>query len=126
MRTIALGHVEVGVGVDVHVAVARGGVDHGHRGHRLERRLQALAAARDDQVDEAVLRGQLGELLAPAPGHEPDRARRAGRPRWPRSVAIAASTALECAAIDEPRSTIALPDLRPARLQSIVTFGRAS
>ena len=47
------GGLEVGARVDVHVAVARGGVDHGHRGHALQRRLQPLAAARDDQVDDA-------------------------------------------------------------------------
>src|SRR3954447_23564721 len=42
------------------------------------------------------------------------------------SEAIDASTALECAAVEEPRSTIALPDLRQSAVQSIVTFGRAS
>ena len=39
----------------------------------LERVLQALAAARDDEVDEAVLGRQLGQLLATAAGHERDR-----------------------------------------------------
>ena len=42
------------------------------------------------------------------------------------SVAIAASTALDCATCDEPRSTIALPDFRASAVQSMVTFGRAS
>ena len=42
------------------------------------------------------------------------------------SAAIAASTALECVADDEPRSTIALPDFRHSAAASIVTFGRAS
>jgi hypothetical protein len=37
-----------------------------------------------------------------------------------------ASTALECAADDEPRNTIALPDFRHSAAASIVTFGRAS
>ena len=37
-----------------------------------------------------------------------------------------ASTALEWAAVEEPRSTIALPDLRHSAEQSIVTLGRAS
>ena len=39
---------------------------------------------------------------------------------------IEASTALECAAEDEPRSTIALPDFRHSAAASTVTFGRAS
>ena len=67
--------VEVGARVDVDVAVARGGVDHRHRGDALQRRLQPLAAARDDEVDDALLGGQLGQLLAPSAGHEHDRAR---------------------------------------------------
>ena len=46
-----LGLLEVGGGVDVDVAVARGRVDHRHGRDRLQRLLQALAAARDDQVD---------------------------------------------------------------------------
>jgi hypothetical protein len=33
---------------------------------------------------------------------------------------------LELAAIEEPRKTIALPDLRQRAVQSMVTFGRAS
>ena len=37
-----------------------------------------------------------------------------------------ASAALELAAIEEPRSTIALPDLMHSAEQSMVTFGRAS
>ena len=42
------------------------------------------------------------------------------------SAAIAARTALECAADEDPRSTIALPDFRHSAAASIVTFGRAS
>ena len=42
------------------------------------------------------------------------------------SAAIAARIALECAALDEPRSTIALPDFKQSAAASIVTFGRAS
>ena len=42
------------------------------------------------------------------------------------SEATCASTAFECAAVDDPRSTIALPDLRQSAEQSTVTFGRAS
>jgi hypothetical protein len=42
------------------------------------------------------------------------------------SAATAASTAFECSAIEEPRSTMALPDFRQSALQSMVTFGRAS
>ena len=42
------------------------------------------------------------------------------------AAATWASTAFECEAVDEPRSTIALPDLRQSAEQSIVTFGRAS
>ena len=121
----ALRGVEVGARVDVDVAVARRRVDDRHRRDALERRLQPLAAARDDQVDDALLGGQLGELLAPAAGDEHDRVLgHAGVGRRPR--ATAASTALECAAVDEPRSTIALPDFRHSAAASIVTFGRAS
>ena len=69
-----LGGVEVGRGVDEDVAVARRGVDHRHGRDGLQRGLQPLAAAREDQVDDAVLRRQLGELRAPAAGDEPDRA----------------------------------------------------
>ena len=61
-------HLEVGVGVDVDVAVARRRVHHRHRRDRLDRLLQPLAAARDQQVDEALLGRQLGELLAVAAG----------------------------------------------------------
>ena len=51
----------------------------------------------------------------------------AGRPAavaaW---TATAPSTALECAAELEPRSTTALPDFRHRAAASMVTFGRAS
>ena len=68
---------------------------------------------------------ELGELLAAAAGDERQRARR--QPvASAASRATAASTALECAADDEPRSTIALPDFRQSAAASIVTFGRAS
>ena len=42
------------------------------------------------------------------------------------SRATAASAAFELAAIDEPRRTMAFPDLMHSAEQSIVTFGRAS
>ena len=87
-----LGHVEVGVRVHVDVAVARRRVDHRHRRDRLERRLQPLAAARDDQVDEPVLRGQL--RAAPRGRRRPPvRSRPSGSPASAAAaVAIAAST----------------------------------
>ena len=50
-----LGHLEVGARVHVDVAVARRGVDHRHARDGADRLLQALAAARDDQVDDALL-----------------------------------------------------------------------
>ena len=62
--------LEVGGAVHVDVAVARRRIDHRHRRDALERLLQPLAAARDDQVDAARLRRQLGQLLAPAAGDE--------------------------------------------------------
>ena len=62
------------LGVDVDVAVARRGVDHRHRRDALERVLQALAAARDDEVDDPVLGRELRELLAAAAGDQGDRA----------------------------------------------------
>ena len=74
-----LGLLEAGGGVEVDVAVAGGGVDDGHGGHRLKRLLQALAAAGDDQIDALALGGELGELLAPAAGDEADRALRQPR-----------------------------------------------
>ena len=71
----------------------RRGVDDGDRRHVLERGLQALAAAGHDQVDQPLLGGQLGHLLAPparrnpiAPSGRPapDAASVASRPgrRW--------------------------------------------
>ena len=42
------------------------------------------------------------------------------------SIAIRASTALECAADDDPRSSTAFPDFRHSAAASMVTFGRAS
>jgi hypothetical protein len=42
------------------------------------------------------------------------------------SEATVARMALECAALEEPRRTIALPLLRHSAVASIVTFGRAS
>ena len=51
----------------------------------------------------------------------------AGRPAASAaSAATAASTAFECVADEEPRSTIALPDFSASAAASIVTFGRAS
>ena len=51
----------------------------------------------------------------------------AGRPAdSAASAATDASTAFEWVADDEPRSTIALPDLSASAAASIVTFGRAS
>ena len=60
------------------------------------------------------------------PAHQRDRARAAGPRASTASIATPASAAFECAAIEEPRSTIALPDLMQSAEQSIVTFGRAS
>ena len=121
-----LRHLEVGVLVDVDVAVARGRVHHRHLRDLLERVLQPLAAARDDQVDQPLLRRQLAELLAPAAGEQRDRGLgQARRRRAPRSTS-AASAALEVSALLEPRSTTALPLLRQSAAASIVTFGRAS
>ena len=63
-------HLQVGVGVHVDVAVAGGRVDDRHGGDVLERRLQAFAAARDQQVDEAVLGRELGQPLVAAAGEQ--------------------------------------------------------
>ena len=126
LSTIASACVEVGGGVDVDVAVARGGVDHGHRGDLLQRRLQALAAARDDQVDALLLGRQLGQLLAPAAGDEADAALgQPGRRRPPRRRSARAPRWSE-PPWRSPRSTIALPDFRHSAAASIVTLGRAS
>ena len=45
---------------------------------------------------------------------------------WTALAATCASTAFECAAVEDPRSTIAFPDFRQSAEQSTVTFGRAS
>ena len=68
-------HLEVGVGVHVDVAVAGRRVHDRHRRDLLQRLLQPLAAARDDQVDQALRGRQLRELLAIA-GQQLDRRRR--------------------------------------------------
>ena len=59
-------HLQVGIAVDVDVAVARRRVQHRHRRDRLDRLLQPLAAARDQQVDDALLGRQLGQPVAVA------------------------------------------------------------
>ena len=123
--------LEVGGAVDVHVAVARRRVDHRHRRDALERLLQPLAAARDDQVDAARLRRELRELLAPAAGDERHAAvrqplllRRLRRrsPRAPRSSAPptrsrAARTRCPTSGTAPPRrsSRSAAPRRRPRR-----------
>ena len=77
------GHLEVGVLVDVDVAVARCGVEDRDLGDLLERGLQAVAAAGDDQVDE----GRAGGRARRAPRgrrRRPSRScPRACRPRRP-------------------------------------------
>ena len=85
----------------------------GHPGHRGQRLLQPFAAPRDDQVDDALLAGQLGQLLAPAAGDERQSAPPAGRRPRRLRARRAASTAFERAADDDPRSTH-----RVARLQA--------
>ena len=87
--------------VHEHVAVARRGVQHRHRGVLLQRGLQPLAAARDDQVDDAVLRGELAQLVAVAAGHDRDRALRQARPTAPRSDATCGEHGVRV----RPRST---------------------
>ena len=62
--------------VHVHMAVARRGVHDRHGRVLLQRRLQPLAPARDDQVDDSVLGGQLrAARRGPPPRHERHRAR---------------------------------------------------
>ena len=65
-------HLEVGLGVDVDVAVAGGGVDDRDGGDVGERRLQAFAAARDQQVDQPLLGGELREPLVASAGEQLD------------------------------------------------------
>ena len=52
----------------------------------------------------------------------------AGTWSWPASTSamMSAMAPLVCAAIDEPRSTAALPDFRQSAATSTVTFGLAS
>ena len=59
----------------IDVAVAGGGVDDRDAGDGADRLLQALAAARDDQVDDALELGELGQLLTTAARDEGERAR---------------------------------------------------
>ena len=68
------GFGEIRRGVDIDMAVARSGVDDGDLGHGLERGLQPLPSARNDQVNHAGLGGQLRQLLAVASAHQDDRA----------------------------------------------------
>ena len=65
-------HGEVGGGVDVDVAVAPGGGDHRHPAVLGEQLLELLAAARDDDVDQALEGDHLEQRLA-RPGDEGDR-----------------------------------------------------
>ncbi len=65
-----LGHLQVGVGVDVDVAVADSGLDHGHDRVLHDVVDQAGAAARDDHVDQAAGAHQMGHRLAVGTGHE--------------------------------------------------------
>ena len=73
--------------VHVHVAVPGRRIHDRHGGHGLQRRLQPLATARDDQVDHACLRGELARAprdrrRRPAPSRL-RAARRRDRPRSP-------------------------------------------
>jgi hypothetical protein len=65
--------VKVGAGIDVHMTVPRGRVDHRDGGHSLEGRLETLPAPGNDQIDHPGLRRELGELLAPTAGDERQR-----------------------------------------------------
>ena len=109
------GVVEVRRGVHEHVADARRRVHHRHRRVLLERVLQPLSPARDDEVDHPVLRGELAQLVAVAAADDRDRALGHARPLAAALAATWASTAFECAAVDDPRSTIALPGLQAQR-----------
>ena len=91
-----LGRVEVGARVDVHVAVARCRVDHRHGRDALQRRLQPLAAARDDQVDDArsgsparrAPRGRRRRPATIAPSGRPGGRGRLGRDRGEHRVRV--------------------------------------
>ena len=65
-------HVKVGGGVDVDVAVAAGGGDHGHPAVLDEQLLELVAAARDDHVDQSFHGDELEQRLART-GDEGDR-----------------------------------------------------
>ncbi len=62
--------IEVGRCVHVDVTVARRGIDDRHACHLLQSRLQTLAAARDQQVDTAILGCQLSQLATAAAGNQ--------------------------------------------------------
>ena len=76
--------VEIRGGVHVDVAVTRRGIDDRHARHLLQRRLQTLAAARDDQVDQPVLGRQLGQLPRPPPATRPTQPSGSPTPQQPR------------------------------------------
>ncbi len=116
----------VGVAIDVGVADALVVLDHRNARVLDHEADQALAAARDHQVDQVVLAQQLarrrgGRWCRPAgspPGRStPPRARRA---------VDAAMARLEWIASEPPRSTTALPALRQSAAASAVTLGRDS
>ena len=68
----ALGHVEVGGGVDVDVAVADAGLDHRHRRLLDHRRDQPGASARDEHVDQPAGPHQLLDRVVALARHELD------------------------------------------------------
>ena len=98
-----LGVLEVGARVDVDVAVARRRVDHRHRRDALERVLQPLAAARDDQIDDAGLGRELG---------------RAPRARRPRPATAILGQAGATAAARPRRSPAPRSNARPSSIRA--------
>ncbi len=71
-----LRHLEIRILVDVDVAIPRRRVHHRDLGDPLQRLLQPLATSRDDQIDQALLRRQLLQLLVATTGEKRDGRRR--------------------------------------------------
>ena len=121
-----LGHLQRGRLVHIDVADAFQVREHRHARFRLHARDQALAAARNDDVDIAVEPGRASARPRRGRGSAPAGSRpRAGRPRaspWPSAATMAR---LVRRLSEPPRRIAALPDFRHSAPASAVTFGPA-
>ena len=120
-------HGEVGVAVDIDVAVAFEVPDHRHARFLLHPRHQALAAARHDHVDVVRhAREHVADRGAIGGRHQLDAGVRQARRAQARSTRQAWMARLERWLSEPPRRITALPDFRHSAPASAVTLGRLS